>query len=73
MAKIKRRLTHDEEFQVMKLVLDKFLWLGTAFVGWGLYQSIINTFQDGLWFIVSGAVIMLAFAWIVLREFEQHR
>jgi hypothetical protein len=73
MAKIKRRLTHDEEFQVMKLVLDKFLWLGTAFIGWGLYQSVARTFLDGLWYLIAGAMIMLVFAWIVISEFEQLR
>jgi hypothetical protein len=73
MAKIKRRLTHSEEFDIMKLVLDKFLWLGTAFVGWGLYKSIVSTFTEGLWFIAAGAVIMLVFAWIIISEFEQMR
>ncbi|MEM4254023.1 MAG: hypothetical protein QXR48_01395 [Candidatus Woesearchaeota archaeon] len=73
MVKIKRRLTHTEEFDIMKLVLDKFLWLGTAFIGWGLYKSITTTFQEGVWFIGAGAVIMLLFAWIIIREFEQLR
>jgi len=73
MEKIKRRLTHSEEFDIMKLVLDKFLWLGTAFVGWGLYKSISATFQEGVWFIGAGAAIMLIFAWIIIREFEQLR
>jgi hypothetical protein len=73
MAEPKRRLTHTEEFEVMKLVMDKFLWLGTAFIGWGLYQSIVDTFRNGLWFIVSGAVIMLLFAWIIIKEFEHMR
>lgn len=73
MEKIKRRLTHSEEFDIMKLVLDKFLWLGTAFIGWGLYKSIAESFQDGVWFIGAGAAIMLVFAWIMIREFEQLR
>ncbi len=73
MAKIKRRLTHSEEFDIMKLVLDKFLWLGTAFVGWGLYKSITTTFTEGAWFIATGAIIMLVFAWIIISEFEQLR
>ena len=72
-AQLKRRLTHDEEFEVMKLVMDKFLWLGTAFIGWGLYKSITTTFLDGLWFIAAGAVIMLLFAYIILKEFEHLR
>ncbi len=73
MTQVKRRLTHTEEFDVMKLVMDKFLWLGTAFVGWGLYQSIVDTFMNGIWFIASGAVIMLLFAWIIIKEFEHLR
>lgn len=73
MAKIKRRLTHSEEFDVMKLVLDKFLWLGTAFIGWGLYKSIAATFTEGVWYIAAGAIIMLIFAWIIVSEFEQLR
>ncbi len=73
MAKIKRRLTHTEEFDIMRMVLDKFLWLGTAFIGWGLYTSITDTFQNGAWFIGAGAVIMLIFAWIIISEFEQLR
>jgi hypothetical protein len=73
MTKIKRRLTHSEEFEIMKLVLDKFLWLGVAFVGWGLYRSIAATFNEGIWYIGAGAVIMLIFAWIILSEFERLR
>ncbi len=73
MAKIKRRLTHSEEFEIMRLVLDKFLWLGTAFIGWGLYKSISATFLQGLWYIITGAVIMLIFAWVLISEFEQLR
>ena len=57
----------------MKLVLDKFLWLGTAFVGWGLFLSIARTFMDGVWYIAAGAIIMLVFAMIIIREFEQLR
>lgn len=73
MPKAKRRLTHSEEFEIMKIVLDKFLWLGTAFIGWGLYLSIAKTFFDGMWFMIAGALIMLAFAWIIIREFEALR
>lgn len=73
MPKIKRRLTHSEEFDIMKLVMDKFLWLGTAFIGWGLYTSIADTFMDGVWYIAAGAIIMLVFAWIIVSEFEQLR
>ena len=73
MAKVRRRLAGHEEFEIMKLVLDKFLWIGTALLGWGVYRSLAVDWQDGLWFIVAGAVVMVAFAWIIIKEFEQVR
>jgi len=73
MTKIKRRLAGHEEFEIMKLVLDKFLWIGTALLGWGLYRSIAVDYVDGIWYIVSGAAIMLVFAWIIIKEFEAVR
>ena len=73
MKKIKRRLSDDEEFQIMKLVLDKFLWIATILMLFGLYVSFTQDFQEGFWFILAGAVIMLAFAWIIIKEFERIR
>ncbi len=69
----KRRLAGHEEFEIMRLVLDKFLWVGTALMGWGLYRSIAVDYTDGFWYILAGALIMLAFGWIIVREFEQIR
>jgi len=69
----KRRLSSQEEFQIMKLVLDKFLWIGAAFMGWGLYKSVAVDFAAGIWFIITGAAIMLVFAWIIIKEFEAIR
>lgn len=69
----KRRLAGHEEFEIMKLVLDKFLWIGTGLMGWGLYRSLAIDVQDGMWFIVAGAIVMLAFAWVIVKEFEQIR
>ena len=71
--KMKRRLTHTEEFEIMKLVLDKFLWLGVALMGWGLYLSIDKTFVEGVYYILAGTIVMIVFAWFIIREFEQIR
>ena len=71
--KVRRPLTEHEEFEIMKIVLDKFLWLGTALLGWGLYTSIESTFQQGLYYMVAGAVIMGLFGWIIVKEFEFSR
>jgi len=70
MPRHKKRLSYQEEFDIMKMVLDKFLWLGTALMGFGLYTSIATTFFDGVYYIVSGALLMLLFAWLIIREFE---
>jgi len=70
MRRLKRRLSEKEEFEIMKLVLDKFLWIATALIGWGLYLSIVGTFADGVWFIVSGSVVFILFAWFIIKEFE---
>ena len=70
LPKQKKRLSEHEEFEIMKIVLDKFLWLGTALMGFGLYTSIAGTFFDGVYYIVAGAFLMLLFAWLIIREFE---
>lgn len=69
----KRRLASHEEFEIMKLVLDKFLWVGTALLAFGLYIIISKGVQDGFWFILSGAAVMLVFSWIIIKEFEAIR
>ena len=69
----KRILTHTEEFDIMKLVLDKFLWLGMFLLLIGIYLSISKAFMDGFWFLLAGALVMLVFAWIIIKEFERMR
>ncbi|RLE47493.1 hypothetical protein DRJ25_02235 [Candidatus Woesearchaeota archaeon] len=69
----KRILTHSEEFEIMKLVLDKFLWLGTLLLLIGIYLSVSKGFSRGFWFILTGALVMLLFAFIIIKEFERLR
>jgi len=66
----KKRLTHAEEFEIMKLVLDKFLWLGFGIMVFGLYKVITESFVDGFTWIVIGAIVLLLFVWIIVKEFE---
>lgn len=70
MAKLKRRLSEKEEFEVMKLILDKFLWLGFGIMAFGIYRSLMYSFKAGIWFIATGAILLLLFVWFVIREFE---
>jgi hypothetical protein len=69
--KVKKRLTQAEEFEIMKLVLDKFLWIGVAVMGLGLWQILnLNNMPTGLTLIITGAIILVAFLIIIVREFE---
>jgi len=66
----KKRFSEHEEFEIMKIVLDKFLWLGTALLGFGLYNIISGLLLDGTYYIIAGALLMMLFAWLIIREFE---
>ena len=68
--KHKRRLSSSEEFDIMKLVLDKFLWIGTALMAWGLYTVFTADFASGMYCILAGAAVFIVFAGFVVREFE---
>ena len=67
---MKRRLSEQQEFEIMKLVLDKFLWLGFGIMAFGLYQTYEKDIQTGLPWMVAGAVILLIFTWIIVKEYE---
>lgn len=67
----KKRLSNQQEFEIMKLVLDKFLWLGFVVMGWGMYQSLSQvSFLAGIWYLIAGAVILLLFVIIIVKEYE---
>ncbi len=64
-------MTEEQEFEVMKLVLDKFLWLGFIVMGWGMYAAIRDgSILPGLWYMVAGAVLLVLFVVIIVKEYE---
>tara|TARA_Y100000310_G_C20673383_1_gene811500 strand:- start:2085 stop:2324 length:240 start_codon:yes stop_codon:yes gene_type:complete len=67
---MKKRLSQSEEFEIMKLVLDKFLWLGFGIMAFGLYQMFIDSFKTGITWIITGAVVLLLFMILVVKEYE---
>lgn len=68
---MKKKLTRDEEFQIMKLVLDKFVWAGLIIMLLGLHTIISQTgFVVGLWIMVGGAGMLLLLMTLILKEFE---
>ena len=67
----KKRLSKEQEFDILKLVLDKFLWLGFIVMGWGMYVTIRDTtFLPGLLYMLAGAVLLFLFLIIIVREYE---
>ena len=73
MAKMKRRLSEQQEFEIMKLVLDKFLWLGFIIMGFGLYQTFAVGIPIGLMWMAAGAVVLILFMILVVKEYEMVR
>ena len=69
---MKRIITKQEEFEIMKLVLDKFLWLGVIIMAYGFYRLV--SLDESLWYGLSvlgaGALILLLFMWILMKEYN---
>ena len=73
MANAKKRLSQDQEFQIMKLVLDKFLWLGfvlMAFGMWEIFSNGLEALTNGITLIVAGAIILILFMILIVKEYE---
>lgn len=70
--KTKRHLTKEEEFDILKLVLDKFLWIGVLIMGFGFYRLVVTV--ESIWhnlaILFAGVIIMLLFTWILIREYN---
>lgn len=70
---MKKKLTQDQEFQVMKLVLDKFLWIGFLIMAVGMYKLYVGglaALQDSILLFVVGTIVLILFMVIIVKEFE---
>jgi hypothetical protein len=67
---MKKKLTQPEEFEIMKMVLDKFLWLGTGIMGYGIWSIFNSTIREGVYYIIIGAVVLILFMLIIIKEYE---
>jgi len=67
---MKKRLTSQQEFEIMKLVLDKFLWIGFIVMGLGMYQMFTATITIGLAWMLVGAILLLLFMVLIVKEYE---
>ena len=68
--KMKKRLTQQQEFEIMKLVLDKFLWMGAIIIGFGGWKLFQQEWADGISWIVAGALVLIIFMVLIIREYE---
>ena len=71
-AKQKRHLTKAEEFDIMKIVLDKFLLLGVFIMALGIYMIVtaVESFSMGFTVLGVGAVVLIIFAMILVKEYN---
>ncbi|MCF7799273.1 hypothetical protein K9M74_05205 [Candidatus Woesearchaeota archaeon] len=72
MVKQKKHLTKQEEFEIMKIVLDKFLLLGVFIMSLGIYLIVtaLENFAMGFTVLGVGAVILIIFAMILVKEYN---
>ena len=69
--KQKKHLTREEEFDILKLVLDKFLWIGVIVMVFGIYRLLTSVkVWENLFVLAIGIVIMLLFTWLLVREYN---
>lgn len=68
---MKKRMTEQQEFEIMKLVLDKFLWLGLIIMVYGLYKMVtMQQTVEGLYYIIGGAAALIVFLVLIVKEYE---
>jgi len=67
---MKKRLTEQQEFEIMKLVLDKFLWLGFGIMAFGVFRMLTVSLGEGLYYLFIGAVVLIIFMIIIVKEYE---
>ncbi|MFC1648388.1 hypothetical protein ACFL1B_02905 [Nanoarchaeota archaeon] len=69
---MKKQLTRQEEFEIMKVVLDKLLLLGILIMAYGFWRTIelSVSFWYGLIIMLSGGLILLLFMMLLVKEYN---
>ncbi len=71
MAKAKKKLTPEQEFEMMKMVFDKLLWIGVVIILYGGYQMAVKAdVLDSLLFLAAGIVIFIIFIVLLIKDYE---
>jgi membrane protein implicated in regulation of membrane protease activity len=69
---MKKHLTRQEEFDILKIVIDKFLLLGVFLLAFGMYNIITasTSMVLGLSVMLGGVVLLIILCVILIREYE---
>ena len=67
---MKKRLTEQQEFEIMKLVLDKFLWVGFIIMVFGVYKMTVQNLLNGLLWFGAGVFLLVLFIILIVKEYE---
>ncbi len=70
---MKKRLTQQQEFEIMKLVLDKFLWIGFIVMAYGvfiLFNQGLEAITTAVALLAAGAIILVLFMILIVKEYE---
>lgn len=68
---MKKRLTENQEFEIMKLVLDKFLWIAFIVMGYGFYKIVdTGSASPGALYMIAGVVLLIIFIVVIVKEYE---
>lgn len=73
--KNKLKLTRDEEFKILTIILDKVLLLGIATLAGGIFLLLLPSYDVwlGLTITLIGAMILLMFTAIIMKEVHIQR
>jgi hypothetical protein len=69
---MKRHLTRQEEFDILKIVIDKFLLLGIFMLAYGLFKIVESSTNMilGLAVMFGGVILLIILTMILVREYE---
>jgi hypothetical protein len=70
---MKKQLTHHEEFEILKIVIDKILLVGILILGVGFYKMTTDPFQimwQGVAFLIAGFIILALLMFLLVKEYE---
>jgi len=68
----KRSMSKTEEFELMKIVIDKFLLFAVFLLSFGFYRlmSGVGLFGFNILIILSGVILLLLFVALLAKEYE---